>query len=119
MSDILYLIKVKLLKKLKVTETPYDTLKYLFYKRFRFYAGVCGGDITDPAYKYTLRTYIFVASTVLFNLMSAYTIFSLENTHDKVKCVITLPLGFQVSDKLKDIPNLTEILFPPPPKRDL
>lgn len=98
MRDILYLIKLKLLKKLKFTESPYDTFKYLIYNRAVFYANACGSNIADPTYKYSLRTYIFVASTVLFTLFSAYTIYSLEDTHDKIKCLITLPFGFQVSD---------------------
>lgn len=94
---MLYSIKVKLLKKLKFTETPYETFKYLFYNRVGFYAEACGSNIVDPAYKHSLKTYIFVASTVLFVFISAYTIYSFEDTHDKVKCLITVPFGFQVS----------------------
>lgn len=105
MWDIFYFIKVKLLKKLKFTEKPLDTFKYVFYNRVGFYAKACGSDVVDPAYKYTMRTYIFVASTVLFMFFSAFTIYSYENIHDTVKCLITLPFGFQVSGKWKDILN--------------
>lgn len=96
---------MKFLKNPKITESPYDTFKYLFYNRVRFYATACGSDVTNPTYRYCLRTYIFVASTVLFVFFSAYTIYAYEDPLDKVKCLITFPLGLQVREKLKKFSN--------------
>lgn len=92
-------IKMKFLKQWNITEQPYDTFKYLFYDRVRFYASACGSDVTNIAYRYSLRTYIFVTSTVLFIFFSAYTIYAYEDHRDKVKCLITFPFGLQVSEK--------------------
>lgn len=99
---------MKFLQNRNTTDSSHDTFKYLFYNRVRYYASACGSDVTNPAYRYSLRTYIFVASTVLFIFFSAYTIYAYEDPRDKVKCLITFPFGLQVSEKLEKYLHLTE-----------
>lgn len=88
---------MKILEKFKSTETPYGTFKYLFYNCIRFYASACGSDISNPTFRYSMRTFLLVASTIMFTLISCHTIYALEDYSDKVKCLITFPLGVQVS----------------------
>lgn len=96
-------------RKFLATSTPYETFKYLFYNRSRFYASICGSDVTNPDYRYTLMTYIFVTSTFLFTILSLYSMYAFEDNRDKVKCLITFPIGILVSLgfilKLKNLIN--------------
>lgn len=84
-------------RKFRTSSSPYETFKYLFYNRVRFYASLCGSDITNPDYRYTTMTYIFVTSTFLFIIFSFYSMYVCEDIRDKVKCSITLPIAFLVS----------------------
>lgn len=103
MLNILNSIKVKLLKKFKITEEPYDIFKFVFNDCIRFYAGACGCDILTPAFRYNIKTFMFVTSTALFGAFSCSTIYTFEDQRDRVKSMITFPFGLQVIQKALSI----------------